>query len=501
MFRKDGAGELYLYAPREKQVDALCELGPLSYCNSVYGMSIGRGSWTFKTGQWTDVRQDVWLNTPGKADGGFNIWSVLFLSLSLSLSLFTPAAGADDECALLQDQRRARPVVVRGLLPQLGGRPDRHGPVQQHARPPHRLRRAPRHGLDPERRLQARQRHGRLPPLVRHQGRRPDRDGDRAAVRGRQRRHHGNELAVRLGGAQAAPPQLGRARDADAGAARARHAEAGRRPRQARRRGRDDCTRVPRRHVPDLLRRLLDRLRASSLSLSLSSSPFLSDPASPHRTRRRCSTRTSAASRCASTAEPSVCTRARRRREPCGSRASRAAAVLVLDTLLRPVHSALCESLLYHCRFAISSLWVSPFWRGSEVRAPAESPLLLPSPTAKSRRCQRFEQLARQQGDSKLASESLESVIEDRNARRCTARPTCALPRRRALPARSSPHHGYAKSSSVPSSTLPYRPSSSAAAPPLEPPFRSFGSRTSRKRVQRLCVSPRAAAAAPQMGG
>ena len=87
MFRKDGAGELYLYAPREKQVDALCELGPLSYCNSVYGMSIGRGSWTFKTGQWTDVRQDVWLNTPGKADGGFNIWSVLFLSLSLSLSL------------------------------------------------------------------------------------------------------------------------------------------------------------------------------------------------------------------------------------------------------------------------------------------------------------------------------------------------------------------------------------------------------------------------------
>ncbi|GAA5922443.1 hypothetical protein JCM3775_005731 [Rhodotorula graminis] len=74
MFRKDGAGELYLYAPREKQVDALCELGPLSYCNSVYGMSIGRGSWTFKTGEWTDVRQDVWLNTPGKADGGFNIW-------------------------------------------------------------------------------------------------------------------------------------------------------------------------------------------------------------------------------------------------------------------------------------------------------------------------------------------------------------------------------------------------------------------------------------------
>ncbi|ORY78443.1 hypothetical protein BCR35DRAFT_325423 [Leucosporidium creatinivorum] len=74
MFRTGGKGELYLYAPREKQVEALCTLGPLSYCNSVYGMSIGRGSWTFKTGEWTDIRQDIWLNTPGVADGGFNIW-------------------------------------------------------------------------------------------------------------------------------------------------------------------------------------------------------------------------------------------------------------------------------------------------------------------------------------------------------------------------------------------------------------------------------------------
>ncbi|GAA5954385.1 hypothetical protein JCM3765_004444 [Sporobolomyces pararoseus] len=74
MFRQKGMGELYLYAPREKQVEALCTLGPLSYCNSVYGMSIGRGSWTFKTGEWTDLRQDIWLNTPGKANGGFNIW-------------------------------------------------------------------------------------------------------------------------------------------------------------------------------------------------------------------------------------------------------------------------------------------------------------------------------------------------------------------------------------------------------------------------------------------
>ncbi|SCV69074.1 BQ2448_2094 [Microbotryum intermedium] len=74
MFRTGGKGELYLYAPREKQVAALCTLKPLSFCNSYYGMSIGRGSWTFKTGEWTDIRQDIWLNTPGKANGGFNIW-------------------------------------------------------------------------------------------------------------------------------------------------------------------------------------------------------------------------------------------------------------------------------------------------------------------------------------------------------------------------------------------------------------------------------------------
>ncbi|GJN88777.1 hypothetical protein Rhopal_001746-T1 [Rhodotorula paludigena] len=84
MWRTNGMGELYLYAPREKQVDALCTLGPLSYCNSVYGMSIGRGSWTFKTGEWTDIRQDIWLNTPGQPDGGFNIWVNNELVLSSS---------------------------------------------------------------------------------------------------------------------------------------------------------------------------------------------------------------------------------------------------------------------------------------------------------------------------------------------------------------------------------------------------------------------------------
>ena len=76
MWRTNGMGELYLYAPRALQSSGLCSTPPLTYCNSVDGMSIGRGSWTFKTGQWTNIRQDIWLNTPGVADGGFNIWSV-----------------------------------------------------------------------------------------------------------------------------------------------------------------------------------------------------------------------------------------------------------------------------------------------------------------------------------------------------------------------------------------------------------------------------------------
>ncbi|WWD09742.1 hypothetical protein V865_007870 [Kwoniella europaea PYCC6329] len=74
MWRENGHGELYLYAPRHRQTQRLCRSPPFSDCSTPYGLSIGRGSWTFERGAWTDIRQDVWLNTPGKNDGGFNIW-------------------------------------------------------------------------------------------------------------------------------------------------------------------------------------------------------------------------------------------------------------------------------------------------------------------------------------------------------------------------------------------------------------------------------------------
>ncbi|KAI0689030.1 hypothetical protein C8T65DRAFT_520831, partial [Cerioporus squamosus] len=71
MWRGKGLGELYLYAPKDKQTAALCKTPPKSVCDSDYGFSIARGAFQFATGKWTHIRQTVVLNTPGKQDGGF----------------------------------------------------------------------------------------------------------------------------------------------------------------------------------------------------------------------------------------------------------------------------------------------------------------------------------------------------------------------------------------------------------------------------------------------
>jgi hypothetical protein len=59
MWRKNGEGELYLYAP-----------GRSTKC----GESIGRGAWTFRTGAWTTISEEVVMNTPGASDGEIRIW-------------------------------------------------------------------------------------------------------------------------------------------------------------------------------------------------------------------------------------------------------------------------------------------------------------------------------------------------------------------------------------------------------------------------------------------
>ncbi|KAF4578354.1 hypothetical protein EYR36_000161 [Pleurotus pulmonarius] len=70
MWRQGGAGELYLYAPKDKQTSALCG-DHQSVCESTYGLSIGRGSFVFNAGFWTHLKQTVTLNTPGEPDGYF----------------------------------------------------------------------------------------------------------------------------------------------------------------------------------------------------------------------------------------------------------------------------------------------------------------------------------------------------------------------------------------------------------------------------------------------
>ncbi|KAF7323302.1 hypothetical protein HMN09_00111000 [Mycena chlorophos] len=72
MWREDGQGELYLYAEKDKQTQALCA-DPQSECNAQYGFSIGRGSFYFATGMWTYVAQTVKLNTPGEQNGEFTL--------------------------------------------------------------------------------------------------------------------------------------------------------------------------------------------------------------------------------------------------------------------------------------------------------------------------------------------------------------------------------------------------------------------------------------------
>ncbi|KAH9961104.1 hypothetical protein BC827DRAFT_1132268 [Russula dissimulans] len=71
MWREGGAGELYLYAPKERQTQSLCSAPPLSVCDGAYGLSIARGSFEFSKGEWTHISQTVVLNSPGVPDGRF----------------------------------------------------------------------------------------------------------------------------------------------------------------------------------------------------------------------------------------------------------------------------------------------------------------------------------------------------------------------------------------------------------------------------------------------
>ncbi|GFZ49702.1 hypothetical protein JCM24511_07104 [Saitozyma sp. JCM 24511] len=75
MWRTNGAGEFYNYYPTSvTQGGGYCSTAPYSICDTVYGDSIGRGSYSWATGKWTTVAQRLKLNDVGSANGEQTLW-------------------------------------------------------------------------------------------------------------------------------------------------------------------------------------------------------------------------------------------------------------------------------------------------------------------------------------------------------------------------------------------------------------------------------------------
>ncbi|GAA5925480.1 uncharacterized protein JCM15063_005035 [Sporobolomyces koalae] len=127
MFRTGGKGELYLYVPKGVQSEALCKTPPLSYCDSTYGLSIGRGAWTFERGAWSNIRQEIRLNTPGVADGGFRIFVNNKLVMSSNAVLFrsdlAPAPTSSSPFAALPTAPSS-PSETSSAIPSTSSIPD-----------------------------------------------------------------------------------------------------------------------------------------------------------------------------------------------------------------------------------------------------------------------------------------------------------------------------------------------------------------------------------------
>ena len=75
MWRTNGAGELYTYLPPDfTQNQVVCDVPPFSTCNDVYGASIGRGSFSWKTGGRTTIAQRLRLNDAGQSNGELELF-------------------------------------------------------------------------------------------------------------------------------------------------------------------------------------------------------------------------------------------------------------------------------------------------------------------------------------------------------------------------------------------------------------------------------------------
>ncbi|KAH9914516.1 uncharacterized protein BXZ73DRAFT_92799 [Epithele typhae] len=75
MWRTGGMGELYTYLPPSYSANkAVCNVAPQSECNSVYGASVGRGSFNFAAGTRALIGQRVKLNDVGQENGELELF-------------------------------------------------------------------------------------------------------------------------------------------------------------------------------------------------------------------------------------------------------------------------------------------------------------------------------------------------------------------------------------------------------------------------------------------
>lgn len=129
------------YAPKDKQTDALCAARG-SVCDAAYGLSIGRGSFTWFAGGWTTVSQTVKLNTPGEQDGVFWLYvdgkqviyrdDIFYRDVAPSSTKTKPSASPTTTTTSAPDDDGSAPDDGDGggLLPLLGSLLDRRTVVQ-----------------------------------------------------------------------------------------------------------------------------------------------------------------------------------------------------------------------------------------------------------------------------------------------------------------------------------------------------------------------------------
>ncbi|GAB4823471.1 hypothetical protein N2152v2_010517 [Parachlorella kessleri] len=73
MWRREGAGEAYMYVPEGQQGADFCDQPPYTDCNYAWGVSLARGSFYFTPGSWHRMALTVRMNDVGQANGSVEV--------------------------------------------------------------------------------------------------------------------------------------------------------------------------------------------------------------------------------------------------------------------------------------------------------------------------------------------------------------------------------------------------------------------------------------------